>query len=208
MMPAMPGRVLLTLALALLVGLAPRSAHAQIYRWVGDAGVPHYAEGLDNVPARHRATATLLGMRNRPAAPSVADTGAPRDTPAGGTTIHYTPGERIMVDVRINDAASARLMLDTGADRTLISPRALAAAGISLTRSVGTGRLVGVTGDDHLPYVMVDSLEVGGARAGRMPIGAYEIVRMEGDGLLGRDFLDAFHVTIDAARGLVTFSPK
>jgi hypothetical protein len=41
-----------------------------------------------------------------------------------------------------------------------------------------------------------------------MPIGAYEMVQMEGDGLLGRDFLDAFHVTIDAARGLVTLSPK
>jgi len=208
MMAAMSGRVLVTLALVVLVGLAPRSADAQIYRWVDDAGVPHYVEGLDNVSERHRATATPLGLRSRPAAPAAADAGASRSTPAGGTTIRYTPGERIMVDVRINDAASARLMLDTGADRTLISPRALAAAGISLTRSVGTGRLVGVTGDDHLPYVMVDSLEVGGARAGRMPIGAYEIVRMEGDGLLGRDFLDAFHVTIDAARGLVTFSPK
>jgi len=208
MMPRVPGRVLVTLALAVLVGLTPRSAHAQIYRWVDDAGVPHYAEGLDSVPERHRATATPLGLRNRPAEPPAADTAASRSAPAAGTTIRYTPGERIMVDVRINGAASARLMLDTGADRTLISPRALAAAGASLTRSVGTGRLVGVTGDDHLPYVMIDSLEVGEARVGRMPIGAYEVAQMEGDGLLGRDFLDAFNVTIDAARGLVTLSPK
>ena len=208
MMPRVPGRALVTLALAVLVGLTPGSAHAQIYRWVDDAGVPHYAEGLDSVPERHRATATPLGLRHRPAAPPAVDHDASRSVPAAGTTIRYTPGERIMVDVRINGAASARLMLDTGADRTLISPRALAAAGASLTRSVGTGRLVGVTGDDHLPYVMIDSLEVGEARVGRMPVGAYGMAQMEGDGLLGRDFLDAFNVTLDAARGLVTLSPK
>jgi hypothetical protein len=207
-MSRVPGRALVTLALAVLVGLTPGSAHAQIYRWVDDASVPHYAEGLDSVPERHRATATPLGLRNRPAAPTAADADVSRNAPQGGTTIRYTPGERIIVDVRINGTASALLMLDTGADRTLISPRALAAAGVSLTRSVGTGRLVGVTGDDHLPYVMIDSLEVGEARVGRMPIGAYEMAQMEGDGLLGRDVLDAFNVTIDAARGLVTLSPK
>ena len=200
--------VVVTLALAVLVGLPPSSAHAQIYRWVDDAGVPHYAEGLDSVPERHRVAATSLGLRNRPAAPPAAEPAASRDAPRTGTTIRYTPGERIMVDVRINGTASALLMLDTGADRTLISPRALAAAGASLTRSVGSGRLIGVTGDDHLSYVMVDSLEVGQARVGRMPVGAYEMARMEGDGLLGRDFLDAFNVTIDAAGGLVTLSPK
>jgi predicted aspartyl protease len=207
-MSRVPGRALVTLALAVLVGLTPGSAHAQIYRWVDDAGVPHYAEGLDSVPEHHRATATRLGLRNRPAAPPAAATDVSRSTPQRGATIRYTPGERILVDVRINGTASALLMLDTGADRTLISPRALAAAGASLTRSVGTGRLIGVTGDDHLPYVMIDSLEVGEARVGRMPVGAYEMAQMGGDGLLGRDFLDAFHVTIDAARGLVTLSPK
>lgn len=208
MMLRVSGRVVVTLALLVLVGVTSRSAHAQIYRWVGDADVPHYAEGLDSVPERHRATATPLGLRNRPSTPPAADPAASRGAAATGTTIRYTPGERILVDVRINGAASAHLVLDTGADRTLIRPRALAAAGVSLTRSVEKGRLVGVTGDDHLSYVMIESLEVGQARVGPMPIGAYEMAQMEGDGLLGRDFLDAFNVTIDAAGGLVTLSPK
>jgi hypothetical protein len=29
-----------------------------------------------------------------------------------------------------------------------------------------------------------------------------------GDGLLGRDFLDRFHVSIDATRGEVTLKPR
>jgi predicted aspartyl protease len=113
-----------------------------------------------------------------------------------------------MVDVRINGGASARLLLDTGADRTLISPRALAAAGVSLTRPVASGRLSGVTGSDRIDYVIIDALEVGEARATRMPVAAYEMTLSRGDGLLGRDFLDRFNVSIDARRGEVILAPK
>ena len=78
---------------------------------------------------------------------------------------------------------------------------------MSLTKPVATGQIVGVTGTDRLPFVIVDSLDVGEARLVQMPVGVYEIAAAD-DGLLGRDFLDRFHVTIDAARGLVTLSPK
>jgi predicted aspartyl protease len=113
-----------------------------------------------------------------------------------------------MVDVKINGTSTARLVLDTGADGTLISPRALRAAGVSLVTPIGTGQVIGVTGSDRVPFVMVESLEVGDARVVKLPVGAYEIAQAEGDGLLGRDFLNRFNVTIDAVRGLVTLSPK
>jgi predicted aspartyl protease len=198
-------RSILLLALAAAIGLAPQPLDAQIYRWVDEAGVPHYGEGIDTVPERYRANATPLRLRNKPAA---SDTAPSQRTPAGGTVIRHSPGQPIIADVRINGAASARLILDTGADRTLISPRALAAAGVSLSRIVATGRVVGVTGSDRLPYVVIDSLEIGGVRVGRMAVGAYEVAEAEGDGLLGRDVLDRFNVAIDAARGLITLSPK
>ena len=197
--------IALTLVLAVAIGLAPPPVGAQIYRWVDAAGVPHYTEGLDTVPERYRAGATPLGLRTGrpPAAPAPAQA-----APAPGATIRYSPGRPIMADVRINGSTSARLIVDTGADRTMISPRALAAAGVSISRAVATGRIVGVTGSDQVPYVLVDSLEVAGMRVGRMPVAAYDATGMEGDGLLGRDVLDQFHVAIDSARGLVTLSPK
>jgi len=196
------------LVLLVAVALGPRPAAAQIYRWVDEAGVPHYAEGLDSVPDRYRKSATPLGLRNAPAAPTPPPTTTAPTTPSGGTVIRYSPGQRIMVDVRINGSASARLLLDTGADRTIISPRALRAAGVSLTKTIATGRLVGVTGTDRVSFVVVESLDVGDARVASFPVAAYEMVDAQGDGLLGRDFLDRFHVTIDAGRGLVTLSPK
>jgi predicted aspartyl protease len=188
--------------------LAAAPASAQIFKWVDERGHAHYSQGLDSVPERHRATAVRLQFRERPAEPAPAPAAERAAVRSGGATIRYTPGQRIMVDVRLNGRASARLLLDTGADRTLISPRALAAAGVGLTRPIATGEMSGVTGTDRVAYVVVDSLEVGEARVARLPVAAYEMPRLEGDGLLGRDFLDQFTVSIDATRGLVTLAPK
>ena len=125
-----------------------------------------------------------------------------------GTVIKYTPGRRIVVDVKINGGFTAKLLLDTGADRTMISPRTLQAAGVAITRPVATGQITGATGTDKIDFVVVESLEVGEARVGRMPVGSYELAGDGGEGLLGRDFLDQFKVTMDAAAGEVHLTPK
>jgi hypothetical protein len=194
--------------LALLaVAAAAGPGWAQIFRWIDERGVAHYSEGLDSIPERHRAGAVPLGLRNAPA-PATTGTAGAATAPAGETVIRYTPGEPIMVDVRINGSATARLLLDTGADRTLISPRALAAAGVRLTRPVGQGQMFGVTGSDRMDFVVVDSIAIGDARATRLAVAAYEMPMTRGDGLLGRDFLDRFKVNIDSARGIVTLSAR
>jgi len=65
------------------------------------------------------------------------------------------------------------------------------------------------TGSERVQFVIVDSLEVGDAKVGRMSVGAYNLPTTDvGDGLLGRDFLDQFNVSIDSAKGTVTLSPK
>jgi len=195
------------LSLSVLIAALPAPAPAQIYRYTDEQGQNHYVDRLENVPERHRGTATPLGMRN---APTQAPTTAPAAAgPAGAAVIKYTPGQRIMVDVKINGSFSAQLLLDTGADRTMISPRTLVAAGVPVSRPVGTGTLTGATGTDRINYVVVDSLEVGEARVGRMPVGSYELAGTEtGDGLLGRDFLDQFKITFDAGNGEVHLAPK
>jgi predicted aspartyl protease len=122
--------------------------------------------------------------------------------------IRYKPGQPIMVNVRINGNITAQLVLDTGADHTLINPRTLKAAGVALDRIVRRGQMAGVTGTDSVNYVVVESLEVGNARVTSLPVAAYEMPRANGDGLLGRDFLDRFKVNIDSRRGEVTISPR
>ena len=206
--------------LAGLAVLAPAPAAAEIYRYTDAGGNSYYVEGLENVPQEYRARAVPLGLRNAPATipaapvspgrPGLAPLGpgtAPGAPKPGGTSIKYTPGQRIMVDVKVNGTASANLLLDTGADKTMINPRVLVAAGAAISRPVGSARITGVAGADEVSFVVIDSLEVGEARVGRMQVASYDVAGA-GDGLLGRDFLDRFSVNIDSANGVVTLSPK
>ena len=197
------------LVVAILLVLPwPARVDAQIYRWVDENGVPHFADGIDSVPDRYRSKAVPLGMKNAPAPPP-APPGAPGPKPASGeTSIRFVPGQRIMVDVRINGNAEAKLLLDTGSDKTLISPRALQAAGVRITGPTTTAEVAGATGSGQMQFVFVDSLEVGEARVGRMSVGSQNLPVEGGDGVLGRDFLDQFNVSIDSAKGVVTLSPK
>jgi predicted aspartyl protease len=198
------------LALTLSVWLAalPQPGRAEIYKYTDERGQNSYVEGLESVPERYRAVAVPLGLRNLPAPTPSKDTAATA-RPSGTALIKYTPGQRIMVDVKINGGFTTQLLLDTGADRTLISPRVLTAAGVPITKTVATGSITGATGTDKISYVVVDSLEVGEAKVGKMPVGSYELAGSgTGDGLLGRDFLDQFKMTVDAAKGEVTLAPK
>jgi Aspartyl protease len=199
----------LALSLSALLAVLPWTAHAEIVRYTDEHGQSYYVDGLENVPPQFRATAMPVGLRNQPAPSSSSAPAATEARPAAPTVIKYTPGQRIMVDVRINGGLSTKLLLDTGADRTMISPRALQAAGVAITRPVATGQVQGATGSDRFDFVEVESLEVGEARVGKMPVGSYELAGPgAGDGLLGRDFLDQFKVTMDASAGEVHLAPK
>jgi len=200
------------IALTTLLGWAA-PACAQIYRWVDDNGTPHYAEGLDSVPTRYRKSATPLGLRNSPApAPGKPGEGASAAaTGAGGeTVIPFTPGKHIIVDAKINGGTTVKMILDTGAAGTLISPRALTAAGVSLTRGTRMGRTRGVARDSEVEVtqVPIDSLEVGGARVARMLVSSYDMDMTDAEGLLGQDFLGQFNMTIDSSAGVVKLVKK
>ena len=207
MIRAMQRALLLAGLVAMLAITAwPPSAVAQFYRWIDEQGNVHYAEGIDNVPQRYRDGAVPLGLRNTlPAAPA-PDGGAS----ATETLIRFVPGRHILVDARINGTATVKLILDTGAAGTLISPRALAAAGVSLTRGTRSARTRGVAKDAEVEVMQVpiQSLEVGTARVGRMIVASYDMDMPDAEGLLGQDFLGHFNVVIDSANGTVKLTKR
>ena len=65
-----------------------------------------------------------------------------------------------------------------------------------------------MTGAADVKAVVIESLEIGEARVGRLRVLAYEMGQSGHDGLLGRDYLDQFQLAIDTSRGIVTLSPK
>jgi predicted aspartyl protease len=98
-------------------------------------------------------------------------------------------------------------MLDTGATRTVISPRVLETGGVSY-RDAQRGSIRGVTGEAQVLAVRVESIEANGARYGPLLVVSHDTGFNQGDGLLGRDFLDHFTVNIDNAAGIVTLTPR
>jgi hypothetical protein len=205
----MIGSMMRRAALALTLTLLTTPATAEIVKYTDDSGTNHYVEGIQSVPQQYRARAVPLGLSNDgTTAPLRAPDPAKISTSVkGGATIPYAPGQRIMVNATVNGSTSAQLLLDTGADRTMINPRVLAAAGVSLARPVGSATVSGVGGSQEMQFVTINSLDVAGATVGRLTVAAHG-VDGAGDGLLGRDFLDQFSVNIDSSKGVVTLTPK
>jgi aspartyl protease/uncharacterized protein DUF4124 len=216
----MIARMMRQAAMALMLALLTTPAAAEIFKYTDDRGTNHYVEGIESVPQHYRSRATPLGMNNNtlteppPGATDASKAPAPgAETPSrsksdkGGASIRYAPGKPIMVDATVNGSTTAQLLLDTGADKTMINPRVLLAAGVALSRPVGSAMVTGVAGAQEMHFVTINSLEVAGATVGRLTVAAHH-VDGAGDGLLGRDFLDHFSLNIDSAKGIVTLTPK
>ena len=193
----------LLLLLVLAGCLLATPVTAQLFRWTDDEGTVHYTADRAAIPMRFRDGATLL---NAPQARP-----APPPDPSGPVSLPVTPGAPLTVEARLN-GAPLTLIVDTGADRTVISPAAIERAGLSgqAGRSI---QVVGVTGTAAATLVTLPLLDVAGARIGPLPVIVYALPAAirgaEGagvDGLLGRDVLDAFTLSVDAASGRATLT--
>ena len=113
------------------------------------------------------------------------------------------------------------LIVDTGADRTVISPEVIERAGLGgqAGRAV---QVVGVTGTSTASLVTLPLLDIAGARIGPVVVVVYALpatFRGTGsseeaggsaagaiEGLLGRDVLDAFTLNVDTGSGRATLT--
>jgi len=193
-----------TAALILISALFPGLASADIYYWVDDRGTQYYTTRLESIPDPYRSKAQLLPLPTSPPAPPELERSP---SPKGLTKIPFTPGLPVLVSAKINGAGPIALILDTGSDRTLVTPAALQRLGIS-TENGPRGILKGVTGTSYVDAVWVSSVEVGEARVGPILIIAHDADLKAADGLLGRDFLAHFNVTIDSKERVVTLAPN
>jgi len=189
-------------ACLLIVGVLPGTAGAQVYNWTDDDGIIHYETGLDRVPPRYRDRARRLLTSPRPAPEPPVTIPADRTT-----TIPFTPGAPIFVNATINGAGAVTLILDTGAERTVLSPAALSRLGIPLASGLAA-QIKGITGTSLAAIARVDSLAVGNAVSGPLLILVHDADLKRADGLLGRDFLGLFSVTIDSNASVVTITTK
>ena len=196
-------------ALVVLTLLAAGPLAAQPYTWTDAAGVTHYTADPRAVPPEYRGDDLPAAPVTPPANPVVEAAPPPAPSSPVGVVVSFSPGQPIVVTARLNGVAMA-LLLDTGADRTLLSPSAVARAGYIPTIVPGepSVRVLGVTGSAVAPQVTVPLLDLAGAQIGPLSLIVHDAGLTNVDGLLGRDVLDAFTVTIDAAAGRATLTPR
>ncbi|PYM05696.1 MAG: hypothetical protein DMD82_10415 [Candidatus Rokuibacteriota bacterium] len=168
-----------TLLLVLLMLTPDGPASAQLQRWVDEQGTEHYT----------------------------APPGDPEPLAPRGTRIPFTPGSPVLIGAMISGRGPITLILDTGADRTVVTPQALSRLGIS-TDNARPARIKGVGGTVDAYGIWVDAIQVGDAKAGPFLVIAHDASINDADGILARDFLDNFKVTIDAGQGVVTLEPR
>ena len=205
----------------LLLAIASPAAGA-LYRWVDAAGVTYYTSDRNTIPEQYRASAKEIehpsAQQAQPAPSPVSPAASPVSpvspapspvspaaSPTSGAVVPRPTGSPIMVDALLN-GVQLRLVLDTGADRTVISPAALTRAGIDMTGGTPF-RISGVTGSSSASLVNVPRLDIAGAQVGPLGVVAFAVPG-EFDGLLGRDVLDAFTVTFDPTQNRATLAPR
>ena len=193
-----------TIVFVLMFMLPPGLALGDIYYWIDDQGAQHYNTTLESIPESFRSKAIPLSL---PTSPPVPPEITPRSSPTGVTKISFTPGSPVLVSAKINGSGPITLILDTGADRTMVAPSALSRLGISFENAL-RGVVRGVTGASYAEAVWVNSVEVEEAKVGPLLIIAHDADLKGADGLLGRDFLANFNVTIDSKEQVVTLAPN
>ncbi len=184
--------------------LFPAIATGDIYYWADDQGTQHYTTRLELIPEPYRSKAIPLPLPTSPPEPPEI---TPGPSPKGLAKIPFTPGSPLLVSAKINGNGPIMLIIDTGADRTMVSPSALSRLGISFENTV-RGIVRGVTGVGNAEAVWVNSVEIGEAKVGPLLIVAHDADLKVAEGLLGRDFLANFNVTIDSKERIVTLAPN
>ena len=208
-------RVLSVLLLGfMLIGTCPLSIALaeEYYQWVDEQGTIHISGTLADVPPRYRSEVLVkdFGEAGEHVVESdVVDTENSNDgRPAGEErklqryTIPYKSFEgsarRIIISVKINDVRTALMALDTGAPGTRIS--------FSLATELGlfdgdegtlTVRASGIGGSVPAIRTIIDTVEVGDAKAHFLPTTIVPSLSHEFEGLLGMDFMSNYSINID-----------
>jgi clan AA aspartic protease (TIGR02281 family) len=114
-------------------------------------------------------------------------------------------GDHFLVAARLADGSSARLLIDTGASMTILTPPIPARGGYTDTGqkrvfSTANGRVTA-------PVYRLDVLSVGDWQVSQIEVGVLELADSPHiDGLLGMNFLRHFQFFIDQNQAMLRLS--
>jgi clan AA aspartic protease (TIGR02281 family) len=119
-------------------------------------------------------------------------------------------GRSLVVRAKLNGVREARLIVDTGAEITMLSHAVAVDAGLLPSQTVATVTLNTAGGSVRADVFRVGSVSLGDAEARDVTTAVHDLSDAPPgiDGLLGLTFLDRFLVTLDMQKGELQLKPR
>jgi clan AA aspartic protease (TIGR02281 family) len=183
------------------VSITPPAISGEMYRWVDEQGRVH----LTDTPPKSKGALqefkvyqpSVPGQAPEPSGPPVAGPARVKMTPT-------KPGGTVVIDAILNRRVTVPMLLDTGADFTVLTKQVARDLRLSSLDHLPTQAFKTAGGSVRFPIATLQSLRVGTAEARDVEV-AIDIDGHMPMGLLGMTFLRHFKVTVDHQRGQVTF---
>ncbi|MFQ5903224.1 MAG: TIGR02281 family clan AA aspartic protease [Candidatus Binatia bacterium] len=178
------------------------SLAAEIFRWVDEKGVVHFTDNLHNIPEKHRASATRIKTRETPR-------GQEPSSPDKASVPFQKKGQVVIVQATVNEKASAKFVVDTGATYTMISQATAKKLEIDIEKKLPTIPFQTANGVINAPLISLDSIEVGGMQVKDLTAAVHDVFPDPTiAGLLGLNFLSKFRMDIDTKNGVLHLERK
>jgi clan AA aspartic protease (TIGR02281 family) len=193
----------------LLLALAP--AYAEMYKWVDRDGRVHLSDTLAGIPPEYRdrieeKAGLTSTSRSHPAPQRVTpERLSIAPAPPSYTVPLRRDGNAMLVEALVGGTVRTRLLLDTGAEFTVLSTATARRLALNL-ESAAVIPLRSASGVFFAPMIKVQSIAVGNAAAYDVEVIVHDATPGL-DGLLGMSFLDNFLVTISASDEKLILTP-
>jgi clan AA aspartic protease (TIGR02281 family) len=189
---------------ALLVGYVSINTPAiagEMYRWVDEQGRVH----LTDTPPKPKSVLQELKVYRPSAGDQAPELSGPPMSQSGMVKMIPTKsGGTVVVETVLNRRLTVPMLLDTGADFTVLTKQAANDLRLSPLDHLPKLEFKTAGGAVNFPVATLQSLRVGTAEARDVNVAIDSDGRMS-MGLLGMTFLRHFRVTVDQQRGQVKF---
>ncbi len=152
----------------------------------------------------NQSLAALLALATQsPAVPPITPGSAP--APIDYVTTGRETGNRMTVDVHVDSVGPFRFLIDTGAERTVISRAMVNQLGLVPDSTI---RVLGLAGSVNVDMVELPSLRLGKQQFDWLQTPVLDGEHMGVDGILGLDGLQNQTVMLDFRKGLIGLEAK
>lgn len=127
----------------------------------------------------------------------------------GKIVIRFTPGSRIVpARAVLAGRFEQDFIIDTGASRTTVPESALRALGIRVPASAPRITVNTAGGTLSVPTMILPSISLGGWEVRDVDVLVLDLPDQPALGLLGLNFLDRFHVSLNVEDGVLVLEPR